>query len=69
MSLNERRGSTIRIACSCKGHHPGCVNCRGSGEVIKRACERCGGMGKQGGDCINCKGSGWREIDNWFPDT
>lgn len=65
MPLNERSARTIQTDCSCKGQNRGCVNCRGTGEVTKRSCERCGGTGRTGGVCVNCKGYGWRELDNW----
>lgn len=68
MPLNERSAPTIRISCGCNGHNAGCVNCYGTGEVTKRACQRCGGTGSTGGKCLDCQGSGWRELDNPHPE-
>lgn len=61
----------ISVPCICGGPNSFCVLCSGSGELIKKACIRCDGVGKEPGNvrCVDCRGVGWRDIDQPQPYT
>ena len=62
---NTERGATVEVPCICRGRNSHCGLCGGTGTVTKKACRRCGGIGKEGPNakCPDCRGDGHRDID------